>query len=78
MDDEKGHADALIKRILFLEGKPDIGKRQALKIGEDVPQMLKNDLKLEKNVITSLKQVIALCESSQDYQTRRHTDSYAR
>ncbi len=70
MEDEKGHADILIKRILFLEGKPDLGKRQSLKIGENVPQMLKNDLQLEEKIIINLKDVITLCESNQDYQTR--------
>ena len=70
MGDETGHADALIKRILFLEGTPDLGKRHGLKIGSSVPEMLNNDLALETQVITSLKEVINYCETVQDYQTR--------
>ncbi len=70
MDDEKKHADDLIKRTLFLEGIPNLSKRSELNIGQDVPQMLKNDLALERSVITDLKKAIALCEQESDYQTR--------
>jgi bacterioferritin len=70
MQDETRHADALIKRILFLEGVPDLSKRGQLAIGSHVPEMLKNDLELELNVVASLKEVIAYCESVNDYNTR--------
>jgi bacterioferritin len=68
--DEIGHAESLIKRILFLEGTPDLSLREPLRIGKDVPEMLKNDLELERSVITALKDVIAYCESVRDFQTR--------
>lgn len=70
MAEETEHADQLIRRILFLEGTPNLSKRDPLNIGTDVPQMLKNDLALEIQVVTALKQVIAYCESVKDYQTR--------
>lgn len=70
MDDEKGHADVLIKRILFLEGTPMVGNRAALNIGKEVPEMLANDLDLERQVVAGLREAIALCEQEQDYQTR--------
>lgn len=70
MDDEKQHADLLIKRILFLEGVPAVGNRSPLRIGKDVPEMLENDLELERSVITALRNAIAVCEQEQDYQTR--------
>lgn len=70
MDDEKQHADLLIKRILFLEGVPAVGNRSALKIGKDVQEMLKNDLELEYSVITGLREAITTCEQEKDYQTR--------
>lgn len=69
-DDETLHADALIKRILFLEGTPDLSVRAGLNIGQDVPSMLKNDLDLEYQVITDLKAAIQLCERCSDYPTR--------
>lgn len=70
MDDEKQHADLLIKRILFLEGVPVIGNRSPLRIGRDVPEMLQNDLALERSVIDALRGTIAICEQERDYQTR--------
>lgn len=68
--DEKAHASAIIERILFLEGTPDMSKRDALQIGTDVPSMLQNDLNVEYSVGKLLKQTIALCEQQQDYVTR--------
>ncbi|MBA2780283.1 bacterioferritin [Billgrantia kenyensis] len=69
-DDEKSHAKQLIERILFLEGQPDIHTRTPVRIGQDVEEMLGNDLQLEYEVGDALKEAIALCESEQDYQTR--------
>jgi len=70
MEDETGHADQMIKRILFLEGTPNMVKRDALNIGATVPEMLKSDLNLEYSVVKNLKAAIALCETEQDYETR--------
>ena len=70
MLDEQGHASRLIERILFLEGTPDVSKRQTLKVGKQVPEMLKNDLGLEESVVVTYKNVIAFCESVEDFQTR--------
>jgi bacterioferritin len=70
VQDETNHADALIKRILFLEGTPDLSKRNPLHVGSTVEEMLKNDLALELQVVADLRKVMACCESVQDYQTR--------
>lgn len=70
VQDETNHATALIKRILFLEGTPDLSKRDSLHIGKTVEEMLKNDLALELQVVTALREVMAFCESVQDYNTR--------
>ena len=70
VQDETNHADALIKRILFLEGTPDLSKRDPLHVGSTVEEMLKNDLALELQVVAHLRKVMAFCESVQDYQTR--------
>ena len=69
-DHERLHARALIQRILFLEGKPDLSKRDGLKIGKNVPEMLKSDLAVEYKVVGELKKAIAACEKAQDYVTR--------
>jgi bacterioferritin len=70
MQEEITHADALIKRILFLEGTPNLVDRRDLLIGNDVPSMLKNDLILEMEVVAALKNTITICESEGDYQSR--------
>ena len=69
-DDEKGHAKAIIERILFLGGKPDMAARDPLQIGETVADMLQSDLNVEYAVGARLKEVMALCESHSDFVTR--------
>jgi bacterioferritin len=70
MQEEITHADALIKRILFLEGTPNLKSRRDLLIGKDVPSMLANDLILVMEVVADLKGSITLCEREGDYQSR--------
>jgi len=67
---ERLHARALIQRILFLEGTPNLSKREALTIGSAVSDMLKADLDVEYHVVGELKKAIAACEQAQDYVTR--------
>ncbi|MDT0594246.1 bacterioferritin [Glaciecola petra] len=69
-DDEKGHATKLIERMLFLGGTPDMQTRTGLKIGSEVPDMLESDLRVEYEVANRLKEVIAICETEQDYVSR--------
>ncbi|WP_027469369.1 bacterioferritin [Deefgea rivuli] len=68
--DEIGHATLLIKRILFLDGIPNVAARTPLRVGADVPEMLQFDLLTEYEVAAALKKTIALCEKEQDYVTR--------
>lgn len=70
MSEELDHASNLIARMLFLEGTPDLSKRDPLNVGQTVPDMLQNDLDLELKVVRHLKEVIAYCEQVRDYQTR--------
>jgi bacterioferritin len=69
-EEETDHADQMIKRLLFLEGHPDLATREPLNVGKTVPEMLQNDLDVEYSVIKNLKAAIALCEIEQDYETR--------
>ncbi|MCJ8169188.1 bacterioferritin [Atopomonas sediminilitoris] len=69
MEEETEHADALLKRILFLEGTPDMAPN-TVHVGKTVPEMLKLDLELEYEVRAALAKGIALCEQHKDYQSR--------
>ncbi|AFK62061.1 bacterioferritin [Advenella kashmirensis WT001] len=69
MQDETDHADALIRRILLLEGTPKMISAD-IRVGKDVPEMLQLDLDTEFEVRDNLKKGIALCEEAGDYVTR--------
>jgi bacterioferritin len=67
---EMKHADKLIKRILFLDGLPNLQDLHKLAIGESVGEGLTADLAVETGGRTTLVEGVAQCETAQDYVSR--------
>lgn len=68
--DEMKHSDMVIKRILFLEGLPNLQKINKIRVGQNVGEVIAADLKAEYEAVPSLKKFIQLAEKEHDYATR--------
>jgi bacterioferritin len=68
--EEMQHADRLIKRILLLEGLPNLQDLEKLHIGENVKEVLEGDRLLELDGIKNYREGIAIAEAARDYVTR--------
>lgn len=69
MEEETQHADALLRRILMLGGRPDMTPKPFTP-GETLPEMLKKDLDTEYEVRAGLQAGMQLCEEARDYVSR--------
>jgi bacterioferritin len=68
--DEMKHADQLMARIFFLEGLPAMQSLNRLRIGENVPEILKADLELEHDAVALLRDAVEYADSVRDYPSR--------
>jgi len=68
--EEMKHADALIDRILYLEGIPNMQRLNPVRVGEDPVEQHRNDLALEIEAIARLNKAIALSVAKGDNGTR--------
>lgn len=69
--DEMKHADELMERILFLEGLPNLQNLGKIYVGENVPEILQCDLKLEMEALPVLRTAIEFCEKIGDFVSRQ-------
>jgi bacterioferritin len=67
--DEMKHAEDLIERILFLDGRPNLSSALALNIGKTVQEMIQNDLKLETGAVAMYNRLIKVAVTANDQGT---------
>ncbi|EGF91143.1 bacterioferritin [Asticcacaulis biprosthecium C19] len=68
--EEMKHADLLIKRVLFLDGLPNLQDLHKLRIGETITECLEADLGVEVRGHGVLVDGVKYCEEHRDYVTR--------
>ncbi|MCO4792349.1 MAG: bacterioferritin [Bacteriovoracaceae bacterium] len=68
--DEMKHADQLIKRILFLEGIPNVQKLEKVVIGSNIEEIIAADLAVENAAVPYLKECIEYAEKARDFVSR--------
>mgnify|MGYP000260869391 CR=1 FL=1 len=67
---EMKHAEKLIDRIIFLEGVPEIGRYDVIKVGMDVKEQLENDLVLETKGVNAYNEAMTLATQLKDNGSR--------
>jgi len=72
---EMKHAEKLIGRILFLEGRPTVSKLNSLHIGQDVPKQIESDLNAEAGAVKSYNEAIHLANEVGDAATKALLES---
>ena len=68
--DEMKHAEALMERILYLNGIPNVQRLGKINVGETVEEQFKLDLALENEAVPRLKNGINICARDNDFGSR--------
>ena len=68
--EEMKHADEVIERILYLEGTPEIGRYDVIKVGATPLAQIENSYELEKKGVATYNEAIALCVQKKDNGTK--------
>lgn len=72
---EMKHAERLMERILFLEGRPVVSELKKITIGDTVQKMLDNDWQAEKDAIEMYNAAVALASNMSDNGTKLLVES---
>ena len=67
---EMKHAEDVIERILYLDGRPNMQKYMKVNVGSTVPEMHQFDLDLERDAVARLNPGVELCRSKGDNGSR--------
>lgn len=67
---EMKHAEALIDRILFLEGVPNISRYNPIRVGTTIQKQFEYDLVLESDGVKAYNKAIDLCVKEKDAGSR--------
>jgi bacterioferritin len=73
--DEMKHAEKLIARILFLEGRPIVSELKGINIGQEIPRQFENDHAAELKAIQAYNVAIQLAGEVNDFATRELLES---
>lgn len=64
--DEMKHAEALVERILFLGGLPNLQKLEKIKVTDNLPDQLRADLELESRTVGHLNEGVKVARDAGD------------
>lgn len=68
--EEMQHAQQIIERILYLEGRPNLQKYMKINVGATVPEQFQFDLQLERDAVARLNAGIELSRTHGDHGSR--------
>jgi bacterioferritin len=68
--DEMKHAEAIIERILFLDGSPTLTELLHVNVGKNVKEQIESDLKLEQNAVAMYNASIRVARDEGDNASR--------
>ena len=75
---EMRDAQAIVRRILYLDGLPNLQRLGAVKVGESVEEDLQLDLASETEALETIEEAVAHCERVGDVGTREMLEDMAR
>lgn len=75
---EMKHAEALIARVLFLEGTPKVDRLKKITIGADVPKQLASDLQAELAAVAAYNEAVKLATQVKDTPTKMLLEQIAK